>query len=65
MLDPSAVPRLKFNGVAPSTHLGGRALLNPDHTGEYLQSLKETVDEVPSTDRPRLLGGNVRHAFGF
>ena len=38
---------------------------HPDHTGDYLQALEEMVDEVPAPARAGLLGGNVRHAFGF
>src|SRR5690348_9699201 len=38
---------------------------HPDHTGDYLQALEEMVDAVPAPARAGLLGGNVRHAFGF
>jgi len=38
---------------------------HPDHTGDYLLALEEMVDSVPAPARAGLLGGNVRHAFGF
>jgi len=38
---------------------------HPDHTGDYLQALEAMVDGVAAPDRPGLLGGNVRRAFGL
>ncbi len=38
---------------------------HPDHTGDYLQALEAMAGELPEKARARLLGANVRHAFGI
>ena len=38
---------------------------HPDHTGDYLQALEAMAGELPGPARARLLGANVRQAFGF
>lgn len=38
---------------------------HPDHTGDYLQALEHMVEALAPADRARLLGGNVRAAFGI
>ncbi len=38
---------------------------HPDHTGDYLQALEAMAGELPDAARARLLGANVRQAFGI
>lgn len=38
---------------------------HPDHTGDYLQALETMAGELPEPARQRLLGANVRQAFGI
>jgi predicted TIM-barrel fold metal-dependent hydrolase len=38
---------------------------HPDHTGDYLQALEAMAGELPEPARARLLGANVRQAFGI
>jgi predicted TIM-barrel fold metal-dependent hydrolase len=38
---------------------------HPDHTGDYLQALEAMAGTLPEAARARLLGTNVRQAFGF
>jgi predicted TIM-barrel fold metal-dependent hydrolase len=38
---------------------------HPDHTGDYLQALEAMAGELPEAARARLLGANVRQAFGI
>jgi len=38
---------------------------HPDHTGDYLQALEAMAGELPEKARARLLGANVRRAFGI
>jgi predicted TIM-barrel fold metal-dependent hydrolase len=38
---------------------------HPDHTGDYLQALETMAGELPEPARKRLLGANVRQAFGI
>jgi predicted TIM-barrel fold metal-dependent hydrolase len=37
---------------------------HPDHTGNYLEELERLVNRLPDRARPRLLGANVREAYG-
>ena len=38
---------------------------HPDHTADYLKELEATVEKLPEQARARLLGGNVREAYGI
>ncbi|MEA2626464.1 MAG: hypothetical protein QOD06_2509 [Candidatus Binatota bacterium] len=38
---------------------------HPDHTGRYLEELEELANRLPDCVRPRLLGANVREAYGI
>jgi uncharacterized protein len=37
---------------------------HPDHTGDYLEELEELAEQMGETARRRLLGENVRQAYG-
>ncbi len=38
---------------------------HPDHTGDYLEELEELVGRMPAETRRKILGVNVREAYGF
>ncbi len=38
---------------------------HPDHPPVYIRELAELVQLLPASARPKLLGGNVRHAYGL
>jgi uncharacterized protein len=38
---------------------------HPDHTGDYIGALQELADKLPETARRKVLGENVRRAYGL